>query len=255
MKRIRVIPVLLIQNGGLVKSIRFSNYRYVGDPINAVRIFNEKEVDEIIILDISATSQKRGPDLELVRSVANECFMPMAYGGGITQVEEIESLINLGVEKVIINSAVLNDTTLIRKSSQKIGSQSIVVCIDIKKNWRRKFEIYSHLTKRKTSVDLNSFVKIMEEQGCGELILQSVDNDGVCCGYDHSLIEAVSQAVSIPVVALGGAWQLADLKSAIEAGASAVAAGSMFVFHGKHKAVLISYPSQELLKNELYTNE
>ncbi len=252
MKRTRVIPVLLIQNEGLAKGIQFKNHRYVGDPINAVKIFNEKEVDEIAIIDISATKEKRGPNFDFIKDITNEAFMPLAYGGGITQLDDIKKLIHSGVEKVIINTSLFHNATFIEEAAKLFGSQSIVACIDIKKNWLGKYQICTNNASKIISTNIEQEIKKIESMGCGEIILQSVDNDGTANGYDLTLIKKVASLVNIPVVALGGAWEILHLKEAINSGASAVAAGSMFVFHGKHKAVLITYPETETLINKLY---
>ena len=252
MRRIRVIPILLIQDEGLVKSVQFKNHRYVGDPINAVKIFNEKEVDEIAILDISASKEGRGPNFDMIQEITNEAFMPLAYGGGITTVDEIKKLINSGIEKVIINSSVFANKELIQKGSQLFGSQSIVGCIDVKKNWMGKYQCFVRNGQEKIGYSPEEAAKYLEDNGCGEIIVQAIHEDGMCTGYDIKLIESVAKHVNVPIVALGGAWKITDLRAAYDAGASALAAGSMFVFHGKHKAVLITYPSQEELINQVY---
>ena len=252
MKRIRVIPTLLIKNGGLVKSIKFKNHKYVGDPINAVKIFNEKEVDEIVILDISVTAEKREPDFKRIAELTSEAFMPLAYGGGITKLDEIKKLINTGVEKVIINSAAFVNKKLIEDAAKYVGSQSIVVSIDVKRNIWGKYKVYAGNGSKNTNLDPMSFAMAMEAAGAGEILLNSIDRDGTFGGYDEDLIKMVSSSISIPLVAVGGASSVDDFKKAIHAGASAVAAGSMFVFQRPHRAVLISYPSQEELKNEVY---
>ena len=252
MKRIRVIPTLLIKNGGLVKSIKFKNHKYVGDPINAVKIFNEKEVDEIVILDISVTAEKREPDFKRIAELTSEAFMPLAYGGGITKLDEIKKLINTGVEKVIINSAAFVNKKLIEDAAKYVGSQSIVVSIDVKRNIWGKYKVYAGNGSKNTNLDPISFAMAMEAAGAGEILLNSIDRDGTFGGYDEDLIKMVSSSISIPLVAVGGASSVDDFKKAIHAGASAVAAGSMFVFQRPHRAVLISYPSQEELKNEVY---
>jgi imidazole glycerol-phosphate synthase subunit HisF len=252
MKRIRVIPVLLIQKGGLVKSVKFANHKYVGDPINAVKIFNEKEVDEIAILDISATAEKRGPNLAQIKELASEAFMPLAYGGGITTVEEIEQLINSGVEKVILNTSAYKNPALIAGAAKKIGSQSIVVSIDVKKNMWGKYKVYTQNGTYNTGLDPIAFAQQSADAGAGEIILNSIDKDGSFEGYDLQLIETISKTVKIPLVAVGGAASVTDFAGAVQSGASAVAAGSMFVFQRPHRAVLISYPSQKELKEKLF---
>lgn len=253
MKRVRVIPVLLIDNGRLVKSVKFKNHTYVGDPINAVKIFNEKEVDEIVILDISATSEKRGPDMTRIQDIASEAFMPLAYGGGITTLQQIQELIASGVEKVILNTSAFRNTKLITDAARYVGSQSVVVSLDVKKNILGKYKAYIENGSFSTGFDPVTFAKKMELLGVGELILTSIEREGTYLGYDTELIQTVAKSVNIPVVALGGAATLDDFSKAIVNGASAVAAGSMFVFQRPHRAVLISYPTQKELREKLFT--
>jgi len=251
-KRIRVIPVLLIRNNGLVKSVKFKDHKYVGDPINAVKIFNDKEVDEIVMLDISATVENRPPNIEQVKEIAGEAFMPLAYGGGITNLDEVKALINCGVEKVVLNTSDVVDRALLRTVADWVGSQSLVVSIDVKKNIWGKNRVYIRNGKKDTGLEPVEFAKNVEQSGAGEIFLNSIDRDGTFSGYDIDLIKAVSSAVSIPVVALGGASGVGDFLKACRAGASAVAAGSFFVFQMPHRAVLISYPTDRELKHELY---
>jgi cyclase len=253
MKRIRVIPVLLIQKGGLVKSVRFKNHLYIGDPINAVKIFNDKEVDEIVILDISATKEKRPPNMQQIKQLAAEAFMPLAYGGGITALNEIKELVNGGVEKVIINRAAAINPGLVEEAATWAGSQSVVVSMDVKKNIFGKYQLYNTVSRQKTDLSPVTFARRMESAGAGELLLQDVDRDGSFSGYSAELISLVSRAVTIPVVAVGGAASVADFAVAVKAGASAVGAGSMFVLQRPHRAVLISYPSQELLQKHFFS--
>lgn len=248
----RVIPCLLIRGNGLVKTMQFKEPRYVGDPINAVRIFNEKEVDELILLDIEATVNNKKPNMKLIVEIVSECFMPVCYGGGISSVEEIREIFNIGIEKVAINSFALKDPFLIKRAADHFGSQSIVVSMDVKKNVWGKYAVYTHGGKINTKRDPVEYAVEMERMACGELLLNSIDRDGTSNGYDIELIKRVSNAVSIPVIACGGAGKLADFSSAVkEGGASAVAAGSFFVFHGKHRAVLLSYPPYSELRSIL----
>ncbi|MFY0640147.1 MAG: imidazole glycerol phosphate synthase subunit HisF [Bermanella sp.] len=250
MLRTRVIPILLLQNGGLVKGERFKKHKYVGDPINAVRIFNEKEVDELAFIDISATSQGRDPDYELIEDVATEAFMPIAYGGGITRVEQVERLFRCGVEKVIINSAFHYDPELIRRCSAIAGSQSIAISIDVKKSLLGRYEVFTHNGSKKTGIDPVTYAKQAEDMGAGELVVTAIDREGTNKGYDSELIALITDAVNIPVVAQGGAGSLSDIKHVVDEGhASAAAAGSFFTFHGKHKAVLLTYPAYSDLEN------
>jgi cyclase len=252
MKRVRIIPALLIQRGGLVKSIRFKDHKYVGDPINAVKIFNEKEVDELVVLDISASAEKRPPNMPQIKEIASEAFMPLGYGGGITSLDEIKMLVTAGIEKVILNTAALNNPGLISEAAKYIGSQSIVVSIDVKKNLWGKHKVYGNNGSKNTGLDPISFARQVEEAGAGEILLNSVDRDGTFEGYDLDLISSVSSSVRIPVVAIGGSSSVDDFTAAIRAGASAVSAGSLFVFQRPHRAVLISYPSQPELKNKVF---
>jgi len=248
MLQTRVIPVLLLRNKGLVKTVRFDKSKYIGDPINAVKLFNDKEVDELVFLDIDAAKAKRKPDFALIKNIASECFMPLGYGGGITEFDDIAALFAIGVEKVIINSASLENLDLISKASAVFGDQSIVVSVDIKKNIWGKHQIYDHTGIKHHRLDLMEYIKNAQQAGAGELIINAVDCDGMMQGYDLELIQKVSSSTLIPVVACGGAGSLADLKKAVNAGASGVAAGSLFIYHGPHKAVLINYPSQKKLK-------
>lgn len=246
--RVRVIPSLLLQKGGLVKSIKFKDHKYVGDPINAVKIFNDKEVDEILILDISATAEKRGPNMQQIRDIASEAFMPLGYGGGVTTLEQIRELVSSGVEKVVLNTSAFDNPELVRQGAAYIGSQSIVVSIDVKKNFLGKYKVYVNNGSRSTGLDPADFARQMEAAGAGELLLNAIDRDGTFSGFDTTLIETVARQVNIPVVAIGGASSVQDLAEAIRHGASAVSAGSLFVFQRPHRAVLISYPAQKELK-------
>jgi len=253
MKRVRVIPLLLIRKGGLVKSVQFKDHKYVGDPINAVKIFNEKEVDEIVILDISATVEKRTPDIRQVKEIASEAFMPLGYGGGITKLDEIKELITTGVEKVIINTAAFYNPQLISDGAKYIGSQSMVVSIDVKKNTWGKYKVFVRNGSKNTGLDPVEYAKQMETAGAGELFLNSIERDGTFRGYDSDLIKRVSSNVNIPVVAIGGAGSVDDFALALQNGASAVSAGSFFVFQQPHRAVLISYPDQKELKEKVFS--
>lgn len=245
----RVIPTLLLQGNGLVKTVKFKDPKYVGDPANTLRIFNEKEIDEIVVLDISATNEQRKPRLDLIRELASEVFMPLCYGGGVTTVEEIEAILRAGVEKVAVNSACFTHPETIREASSRFGAQAIVAAIDVKKGLFGGYKVYSHGGKKGHNVDPVTHARRMEELGAGEILLTSIDRDGTQEGYDLELVKQVAAAVRIPVVAAGGAGKLDDFKAAVTAGASAVAAGSFFVFHGKHRAVLITYPSGQELQS------
>lgn len=239
----RVIPCLLLKGKGLVKTVQFGDPRYVGDPINAIRIFNEKEVDELVLLDIQATANGASPQEKLIREIASECFMPLCYGGGIRSLDQAKRIFSLGVEKIAINTYAVEDPNFISSAAEWFGSQSVIVGIDAKRRTNGKYEVFTHGGKLATGLDVAEHARRMEEMGCGEIFLNSIDRDGTQQGYDIDLVKQVSNAVSVPVIACGGAGKLSHFADAVKLGdASAVAAGSLFVFHGKHRAVLISYP-------------
>jgi cyclase len=245
----RVMPCLLLRNTQLVKTINFKKPSYVGDPVNAVKIYNEKEVDELIVLDITASKENRGPSLKVINNLVSECFMPLAYGGGITNLEEMHAIFAAGVEKVAINSYAVENPDFIKEASKVFGSQSIIVSVDVKKNFWGKYELYDHCKGSYHKMDPLTFVKLMEEKGAGELLVNSVDQEGTMNGYDLGILKKITSAVTIPVIACGGAGELADFGKAIhDGGASAVAAGSMVVYQGKNRAVLINFPKREELK-------
>jgi imidazole glycerol-phosphate synthase subunit HisF len=252
LKRIRVIPALLIHDRGLVKSIKFKDYKYVGDPINAVRIFNEKEVDELAIIDIDASRENREPDVSKMEEIVSEAFMPIAYGGGITTIDQVKKILAVGVEKVIMNRSAVKNPSLITDVARQFGSQSAVVSIDYKKNFFGKYCVYIENGKTNTGLDPLAFAKQMEEAGAGEILLNSIERDGSFSGYDLDMIEKIAHLVNIPMIAIGGASSLSDFKQAVQHGASAVSAGSLFVFQLPHRAVLISYPSQQELETQVY---
>jgi len=248
----RVIPVLLLRNNGLVKTVKFSNPLYVGDPINSVRIFNEKEVDELVFLDIGATVNRREPNFSIIEDIAGEAFMPMAYGGGITSVAIIRRIMSLGFEKVIVNSVTYDNPDVIREAVQIYGSQAVVACVDVKRKWLGGYDLFTHSGKVRRKVTLHDHLKNLINYGVGEIIVNSIDRDGTQSGYDLAVIKTVSAAVRVPVIACGGAGSMDHFVAAVkEAGASAVAAGSLFVYTGKHKAVLINYPDREELRQHL----
>lgn len=253
MKRVRVIPLLLLHKGGLIKSVKFRNYTYVGDPINAVKIFNEKEIDEIVVLDIDATAGNRGPDFQKVKEIAGEAFIPLAYGGGITSVDQVKELFYLGVEKVILNHSAVHNPSLITQIASLVGSQSVVASIDVKKNMLGKYKVYTKNGQDNTGLDPVAFAVQMQNAGAGEILLNSIDRDGTYNGYDLELVKKTAGQLNIPLIACGGAASIDDFAPAVQQGASAVAAGSMFVFQRAHRAVLISYPSQQQLKEKLFT--
>jgi cyclase len=247
MLRSRIIPCLLVHKGGLTKTINFKNHKYVGDPINAVKIFNEKEVDELMVVDIDATVKKKTPNLKLIKNLAEECRMPLCYGGGITTKDEASEIISLGVEKIALSSAAIVNPDFCNEIGELIGNQSVVVVIDVKK---RKllggYEVYTHNGKKKTQWKLGDLIKQLEQIGVGEIVINSIDNDGLMNGYDINLAKYVRERCSMPLTLLGGACDYDDLKKLIsEFRIIGAAAGSLFVFKGKYRAVLINYPDQE----------
>lgn len=244
----RVIPCLLLSNGGLVKTRKFKNPVYVGDPINAIRIFNDKEVDELVLLDIKASLEKRGPNFDLLSEIASECFMPFAYGGGITSVGQIRTLLRLGIEKVILNTALNQDPAFVREAVATFGSQAITGSIDVRRKLFGRREVMTMSGTEATGLDPLEAARRAEELGVGEILLTSIDSEGSMEGYDLDLLSLVSQSVNVPVIASGGAGKLEDFRAAVLMGhTSAVAAGSMFVFYGPHRAVLITYPKYRTL--------
>lgn len=245
MFRPRVIPVLLLKGQSLVKSTAFKDYKYIGDPINAVRIFNDLKADELVFLDILASKENRLISLDFVRDVGEESNMPFAVGGGIRSIEDIREIINAGAEKVIICSKAAEDPDFIRRAADTYGSSTIVVCIDVKKKFFSGLQTWTHAGSKPTGKNPIEFAKLMEEKGAGEIIIQSIERDGAMQGYDIELIKSISEAVTIPVVALGGAGNVSHLKQAhSQAYANGLAAGSMFVFHGSNRGVLINYPDR-----------
>lgn len=244
----RVIPCMLMRNGGLVKTVKFKSPRYIGDPINAVRIFNEKEVDELVFLDIGSTTALTGPNFELLVDIASEAFMPFGYGGGITSIDHVKQLYALGVEKVILNTVAADKPDLVSKAAALAGCSGVVVSVDVRRNWLGNYSVCVASGQRDLKRDPVAYAQEMEQLGAGEILLNAIDKDGTMGGYDLELVRRVSEAVSVPVVAVGGAGNLQHFREAVDEGASAVAAGSMFVFHGKHSAVLITYPEYEELE-------
>jgi imidazole glycerol-phosphate synthase subunit HisF len=244
----RVIPSLLLLNDGLVKTTRFKNSKYVGDPINAVRIFNEKEVDELILLDIGASKNKREPNYELIEQIAGECFMPLAYGGGVCSADQAQQLFSLGVEKICVQTSAIKDLSVVKQIAERFGSQSVMVSVDIKKNWLGKYNLYSAAKGAILGQCWIDFMLQAIAAGAGEVVLNAVDRDGMMDGMDLKLIQEASTLVTVPLIAVGGVGCLDDIRAAVAAGASAVAAGAFFVFHGPHRAVLITYPQYEELE-------
>ena len=245
----RVIPCLLLRSTGLVKTTRFKDPVYIGDPRNAVKIFNEREVDELVLVDIQATPQDGPIQYDLLREIVSEAFMPIAYGGHVRSVEEARRLVASGIEKIILCTAAAENPDLITQLSNFVGSSSTIVCIDYKKNFWGRNEVYISGGRKGTGKDPLSFAEEMAKRGAGELIINSMDRDGTMQGYDLEVLQAIARRVDIPVIACGGAGKLDDFRQVINVGASAAAAGSMFVFQGKHRAVLISYPSRVELRH------
>lgn len=245
MLRPRIIPCLLVREKGLVKTVKFSEGKYVGDPLNAVKIFNEKEVDELMILDIDATTNNREPDFELIRNIAIESRMPLCYGGGVKTVDQAKKIISLGAEKVAISSAAIENPNIISQIAKAVGTQSVVVVIDVKyRGVFKKAEVVIHNGSKPTGLNPIELAKKCEALGAGEIVINSVDRDGMMNGFDNKLIKEIREAISIPITILGGASSLDDVSLAIkDFGVIGVAAGSLFVFKGKYKAVLINYPN------------
>lgn len=249
MFRPRIIPVLLLKKNVLVKSQRFGNYRYIGDPINAVKIFNDLKADELVFLDILATKENRLISINFVKEVGEEANMPFAVGGGIRSLDDIRSILKAGAEKVIINTQAAKNPDFIKNASETFGSSAIVVCMDVKKKIFHQNKVWIENGKRSTNYSPVDFAKLMEEKGAGEIIVQSIEKDGMMNGYDIELIKKISESVTISVVALGGAGTLEHMKQAYTEGSvNGLAAGSMFVFHGAHHGVLINYPDKNELK-------
>jgi cyclase len=243
----RIIPCLLVHGKGLVKTKNFSNPKYVGDPINAVRIFNEKEVDEIIVIDIDATIEKREPDFKMIEHLAAECRMPLCYGGGITNSGQVQRIIQLGVEKVAISSSAIENPSLVTEAADRVGNQSIVVVLDVKKRAiGDEYEVWTHNGRKNEKKSPLELASQMEKLGAGEIVVNSIDNDGLMKGYDFTLIEKIRDEIHVPLTVLGGAGSLRDIGRVIEKfGCIGAAAGSLFVFKGVYRAVLINYPNRE----------
>jgi cyclase len=241
----RLIPCLLLSKGGLVKTMRFRDPKYVGDPINAVHIFNEKEVDELMVLDIDASREGRGPDFDLIEQVAGECFMPLCYGGGIHSFEDARRLFKIGVEKVALQSAVFRDPSLLRRIADHAGEQAVVGSIDIARDWLGRRKVRAGGRAKAPAAPWQELLRQLVANGAGEILLNCVEREGTLLGPDLDLVREATALVDVPVIATGGIGSLDDVKAAVEAGASAVAAGAFFVFYGPHRAVLITYPSYD----------
>jgi cyclase len=241
----RIIPCLLVHNNGLVKTVKFANPKYVGDPINAVKIFNEKSVDELMVIDIDSSRLNVEPNYKMIENLAAECRMPLSYGGGIKTAEQAQKIFSLGVEKIAISSIAVETPELICKIAERVGNQSVVVVLDVKKKlFGGKYEIWTHNAKKNSGLDPIQFAKKCELLGAGEIVINSIDNDGMMKGYDFNIIDQIRDVISLPMSVIGGAGSLDDISELIKRhGIIGAAAGSLFVFKGKYKAVLISYPN------------
>ncbi len=245
MLRPRIIPSLLVHDNGLVKTVNFKNPKYVGDPINAVKIFNEKEVDELAIFDIDATVLNKDPNYTLIEKLANQSRMPLCYGGGVKTVDQAQRIFGLGIEKIALSSAVIQNPELIHEIASRVGNQSVIVVLDVKKKLLGGYEVYTHNGKKSTGINPFKFVEQAEKLGAGEIIINTIDQDGVMKGYDMTLIDKVRERTSLPITVLGGAGSLDDIGKVINKhGVIGIAAGSLFVFKGVYKAVLINYPTR-----------
>ncbi|QFR48894.1 glycosyl amidation-associated protein WbuZ [Sulfurimonas lithotrophica] len=249
----RVIPCLLLHDGGLYKTEKFKKPRYIGDPINAIKIFNEKEVDELMFLDIDASVNNSEPNYQMIQDIASECFMPLCYGGGVKNVEQMKKIYSLGVEKISLSSHAIENLDFIKTAANIFGNQSVIVTIDVKKDFWGKKKIFTHNGKKNTKLEPIDFIKKVESMGAGEIVVNSVDHDGIMEGYDIELLKTIKNEIKVPIIALGGAGKLTHIKDVFEkANVDAVACGSMFVYQGHLKGILINYPPyqqiQELLK-------
>jgi cyclase len=239
----RIIPCLLLKNNGLVKTTKFKYPKYIGDPINAIKIFNEKEVDELMVIDITASKENRGPNFELIEQFASECFMPLAYGGGIKSLAQAKQLFACGVEKICLQSSILENPMLIKELSNIFGSQSIMISIDIKKDLFGNYRLFNSLIGKTINFNWLNILNNLISFGAGEVVINSVDKDGTLGGPDLELIKIASSHIEVPLIYIGGISSLKDISNCLEAGANAIAAGSFFVYQGPHRAVLITYPS------------
>jgi cyclase len=252
MLRTRVIPCLQLINDSLVKTVKFDKHGYIGDPINTVRIFNELEVDELCFLDIRATAENREPNIKILKEIADECFMPLAYGGGVQDADTAKKILSIGFEKIVLNTAAYQNLNLVTEIANHSGNQSVIGSIDFKKNIWGKYQVYVKDGKQKTEKDPVSWAKEMESAGVGELLLTSMDKDGTWSGYDIEMLAKISESVRVPVIANGGAGNVSHLLEAINKGkASAVALGSMVVYQQKGLGVLVNFPDKINLENQL----
>ncbi len=244
----RIIPCLLLKDRKLVKTVRFKDEQYIGDPVNAIKIFNEKEVDELIVLDISETRSKTGPDYQMIKTIADECFMPVCYGGGISNTSQMREILKIGIEKVVLNSVLHHCPELITEAARLFGSQCIVVSVDVKINWFGKYEVCFFSGTKKTKTSLFDYLKQVESLGAGEILINNISREGTWNGFDLDLLKNTASSVSIPVIAMGGAGSFPDIFEALKlAKVSAVAIGSMAVFQKKGMGVLVNFPKKELL--------
>ena len=254
MYRPRIICVLLLKKNVLCKSVKFKNYKYVGDPINAVKIFTDKEADELMILDISASTEGRSPDLQLIRRIADEATMPFSVGGGIENLETIKEIISAGAERIVVRTAALKDPGFIKAAVNKFGQSTISICIDVKTNLFGKQVLAGNVPKRFLRVNPVDFARAMEQEGAGEIVVQSVDRDGTMSGYDNELLKKVASAVTIPVIALGGACNLKAMKTTWdETNVNGLAAASMFLYQGQRRGLLINYPNRKMIHSLFIT--
>ena len=248
MVRKRLIPCLLFYKGGLYKTTQFKNHRYIGDPINAIRIFNEKEVDELMFIDIEASTQNKEPNYKIIEDVASECFMPLCYGGGIKNLDQMKRIYELGVEKISISSAFFLNPGLVESAAKLYGSSSVVVTLDIKKTFFGGYKAYFNNAKQQTKGDLQDIIKRIENEGAGELVINNIDRDGTMLGMDIEAILKIKENLSIPLIVIGGIGDINDVRETFtKTKVNAIAIGSMAVYHGALKGVLINYPSPDIL--------
>ena len=250
MLRPRIIPSILVHNKGLVKTTNFKNHKYVGDPINTVKIFNEKEVDELVVFDIDATVKEEEPNYKMIENIASECRMPLCYGGGIKTAMQASRIFSLGVEKIALSSAAILDLKILKKIGDQVGLQSVVVVLDIKRNIFGKLELFINNARMKIKIDPLDFINKIQKIGVGEIIVNSINNDGKMLGYDFIMLDKIVKSIEVPLTILGGAGSINDISLAFEKyGIIGASAGSLFVFKGKYKAVLINYPSEQEKQN------